>query len=463
MTTFCMRRLASPLVVLLVVAAVVAPTPGSDDASAQTPPNPVRRVKVTLDIVYPIVGATVNINGFGSCRDNCTREHHGVDILTYRWKGLPVVAAHDGTVSLIKDDGEWCNVHITGDDGWSTRYVHLNTDTPGTDDNDYPCLPDGIEVGSRVRAGQLIGWIGDSGNAEHTQPHLHFEIRMPSGLPVDPLASLKAARHIELRQVGGEDLAATAAEIALNAYPEGAPTVTLMSTSEYLVLAQDSPELLRFSGPVLLSEWEIIPEATRAAIEQLSPSRIEVLGDLWTPDVLDQLRVSNELIERTLAESRVVEALDTRGRTVEELALPGEEETPEAFGDAIGTGGAIQDPAVEAPAPFAIVLLGDQDELSDEEKQVFDVLTTRAATLAMDFVDPDGTLGNAAFQGIGRSGSRSTVYYVTGDEWVPYRAKERPEEPPGYGVLVLEPQTLRLETLVFLQSLADVEVMPLWR
>jgi Peptidase family M23 len=463
MTTFCMRRLASPLVVALVVAAVVAPIPGKNDADAQTPPNPVRRVKVTRDIVYPIVGASLPINGFGACRDNCTREHHGVDILTYKWKGQPVVAATDGVISLIRDDGEWCNIHITGDDGWSTRYVHLNTDTPGSDDNRYTCLPDGIEVGARVRAGQIIGWIGDSGNAEHTQPHLHFEIRMPSGLPVDPLASLKAARHIELRQVGSGDPAATAAEIALNAYPEGVPTVTLMSTSEYLTLLQGTPELLDFDGPLLLSEWEVVPEVTLAAIDQLSPSRIEVIGNLWMPEVLDQLRGSSELVER--AEVRVAEALDTTPRTVEELALPDEAATDTA-GDALGDALGATEPDVVAappPAPFSLVLLGDRDELSEEERLAFEVLAARVSTMTMDYVDPDGSMGNAAFEGIGRKGSRSTVYYATGDEWVAYRAKERPEVPPGYGVFVLEPSSASLETLVFLESLADVEVKPLWR
>jgi len=32
-----------------------------------------------------------------------------------------------------------------------------------------------------VQAGELIGWMGDSGNAESTSPHLHFELRDPAG------------------------------------------------------------------------------------------------------------------------------------------------------------------------------------------------------------------------------------------------------------------------------------------
>ena len=51
----------------------------------------------------------------------------------------------------------------------------------------------GITVGARVEAGQVIGYSGDSGNAEGNHPHLHFELRDPSDVPVDPYPSLLAA------------------------------------------------------------------------------------------------------------------------------------------------------------------------------------------------------------------------------------------------------------------------------
>ena len=61
----------------------------------------------------------------------------------------------------------------------------------------------GIERGTRVERGQLIGWVGDSGNAETTAPHLHFELKAPdpdsgygyySGVSVDSFASLEGGR-----------------------------------------------------------------------------------------------------------------------------------------------------------------------------------------------------------------------------------------------------------------------------
>ena len=59
--------------------ATVAPPP----QQPAVPKNQVRRVKVTRDIVFPVVGTNHYYAGFGACRDNCEREHHGIDIMTY--------------------------------------------------------------------------------------------------------------------------------------------------------------------------------------------------------------------------------------------------------------------------------------------------------------------------------------------------------------------------------------------
>jgi len=101
----------------------------------------------------------------------------------------------DGTVSRIAGDvGISGNrIHVRHDDGWSTLYIHLNNDTAGTDDGNGRGIRAGLEEGDRVDAGQVIGWTGDSGNAEETNHHLHFELRDPDGNPVDPEASLRAA------------------------------------------------------------------------------------------------------------------------------------------------------------------------------------------------------------------------------------------------------------------------------
>ncbi len=178
----------------------VVPSPQRLPAPSGPKPlfRPVKRYDVLKKLVFPVVGVAKFHSGFGACRDNCTREHHGIDITTYGWKGLPVVAAHDGTVTKVTyDEGNpGCSVRIRGKDRWETRYYHLNNDIPGTDDIGAPCPAAGIEVGSVVSAGQIIGYIGDSGNSEHTVPHLHFELRNRSGYPIDPYRSLKKADRV---------------------------------------------------------------------------------------------------------------------------------------------------------------------------------------------------------------------------------------------------------------------------
>jgi len=133
--------------------------------------------------------------------------HHAQDIMAP--KMTPVVAPRTGTVRYVNwssntsdpfpNPSRCCNLTIDHDDGWSTWFIHLNNDTPGTDDGLAWGIAPGIQPGVRVRAGQLIGWVGDSGNAENTSPHLHFELRDPEGIIVNPIAALDAAEWVDLR------------------------------------------------------------------------------------------------------------------------------------------------------------------------------------------------------------------------------------------------------------------------
>jgi murein DD-endopeptidase MepM/ murein hydrolase activator NlpD len=142
------------------------------------------------ELVFPVRGECSIVSRFGEARPG-NRRHMGIDIAA--GKMTPVVAAAPGAVEwLHSTPGEQCcAVALVHDNGWHTRYLHLNDDTPGTDDGRVVGIVKGLQVGDRVRAGQLIGWVGDSGNA--TAPHLHFELQQPDGTPVDPYQSLRAA------------------------------------------------------------------------------------------------------------------------------------------------------------------------------------------------------------------------------------------------------------------------------
>lgn len=137
-------------------------------------------------IAYPIQGSANILDTFGEARDGSRRTHEGVDMMAPR--RTPVLAAADGVVSWTHDEvgGRCCALEIRHDDGWRTRYIHLDNDTPGTDDGMGFGIAEGVVDGTRVKRGQLIGWVGDSGNAESCDPHLHFELRRPDHSPVDP-------------------------------------------------------------------------------------------------------------------------------------------------------------------------------------------------------------------------------------------------------------------------------------
>jgi murein DD-endopeptidase MepM/ murein hydrolase activator NlpD len=161
-------------------------------ASATRAPGAVERRQVVYPLVFPVVGENHFSRDFGDPRTD-GRPHEGIDILAE--KLTPVVAVADGKVGWMFDErgGDCCSLSIVHDDGWRSRYIHLNNDTPGTDDGKGFGLARGIRVGARVRAGQVIGFVGDSGNAEATAAHLHFELRRPDGTAVDAFTSLEAA------------------------------------------------------------------------------------------------------------------------------------------------------------------------------------------------------------------------------------------------------------------------------
>lgn len=139
-------------------------------------------------IVFPVDGSSSYSDTYGAPRDG-DRTHEGTDIMAP--KMTPVVAAASGTVGWVSD--QCCAMELMHDDGYRSRYIHLNNDTPGTDDGQGWGFAPGITSGVRVDAGQLIGYVGDSGNAELTSPHLHFELRYPSGEAFNSYPSLLAA------------------------------------------------------------------------------------------------------------------------------------------------------------------------------------------------------------------------------------------------------------------------------
>ena len=99
--------------------------------------------------------------------------HTGVDYAAPR--GAPVSATAPGRVAFVGRRGGYGRVvELSHGPGTMTRYAHLSA------------VPDGLSVGDRVGAGDLIGRVGATGTA--TGPNLHYEVRV-DGQPIDPLAA----------------------------------------------------------------------------------------------------------------------------------------------------------------------------------------------------------------------------------------------------------------------------------
>ena len=147
-------------------------------------------------IEFPVNGPNSFRNDYGEPRGAGTRTHKGNDIIAP--KMTPLVSTIDGKVLfIVSPQPSWgYEIMLVDSEGYQYDYLHVNNDTPGTDDGkggEVNAYAPGIASGVSVVKGQLIGWLGDSGNAEDTVPHVHFEIHDPSGAAFDPYPSLSVA------------------------------------------------------------------------------------------------------------------------------------------------------------------------------------------------------------------------------------------------------------------------------
>jgi hypothetical protein len=192
------------VLVALVLSSVVAVAPpvGTDRAAAET------AHRITLPIDPAHVDRVHWTDSWGAARSG-GRSHIGVDMMGP--KMVPLVAPNDSEVVWGRfDNGRGTIVRLRDTEGWEYQYIHLNNDTPGTDDGTASCVQalapklcetlDGNDLrrGVTFRAGELVGYLGDSGNAEWTGAHLHFEIYAPDGaggvVPVNPTPFVDEAR-----------------------------------------------------------------------------------------------------------------------------------------------------------------------------------------------------------------------------------------------------------------------------
>lgn len=167
------------------------------DESPEAPsndPDPTLEVNATnAFLIFPVAGRISYIDSWGAPRSG-GRTHKGTDI--FAEKGTPVVAVAPGVVisAAVSDGTAGVYVKVRHPDGAVSVYLHLNNDSPGTDDGQVVGIANGIAEGTFVPAGMILGYVGDSGNAESTDPHLHFEYRPDGKTAVNPFPSLQTVQ-----------------------------------------------------------------------------------------------------------------------------------------------------------------------------------------------------------------------------------------------------------------------------
>jgi hypothetical protein len=149
--------------------------------------------KAPAHIVFPVVGDVRYVDDFGAPRAGGA--HQGNDLVTA--KRSPAVAAEAGTVKYWTTSASaGCMLYLYGKSGTMYEYIHLNNDKTLRNDNRGKCVRGtayAVRNGAHVVAGQQIGYVGDSGDADGAHAHLHFEVHPNGGKATDPYPYLQSA------------------------------------------------------------------------------------------------------------------------------------------------------------------------------------------------------------------------------------------------------------------------------
>lgn len=147
--------------------------------SVSRSPVPVAVPPSALLRLFPVAGVHRFSDDWGAPR--AQGSHEGTDILAAR--GVPVVAVDDAVVDrLTRTESGLGGIYIwlRRADGTEYYYAHLDSIAPG------------LDAGSSVSAGDVIGANGNTGDARYGETHVHFEIHPRGRGPVNPFTHLVA-------------------------------------------------------------------------------------------------------------------------------------------------------------------------------------------------------------------------------------------------------------------------------
>jgi murein DD-endopeptidase MepM/ murein hydrolase activator NlpD len=166
---------------------VETPAPTSGHSGVIPTNAPESKELVERHLTVPVTGVDPDklVRSYHDSRSG-GREHEALDILAPR--GTPVVAVEDGTIAKLFNSKAGGITLYQFDPGKQYAYYYAHLDR----------YADGIKEGDSLRRGQVIGFVGTTGNAPKDTPHLHFAVfRLTAdkhwweGTPIDPYDILK--------------------------------------------------------------------------------------------------------------------------------------------------------------------------------------------------------------------------------------------------------------------------------
>ena len=168
-------------------AVVEAPAPTSGRTGIIPASAPEAKDLEARNLEIPVQGIEPDklVRSFHDVRSG-SREHEAIDILAPT--GTPVVAVEDGTIAKLFVSKAGGNTIYQFDPGRNYSYYYAHLDR----------YAEGLKEGATVRRGQVIGFVGISGNAPKNTPHLHFAVfrltpekQWWTGTPIDPYDILR--------------------------------------------------------------------------------------------------------------------------------------------------------------------------------------------------------------------------------------------------------------------------------
>jgi hypothetical protein len=222
-------------------------------------------------IIFPVLGTTTYADDFGDPRPGGT--HQGIDIVAP--KRSLALAAEAGKVEFwVSSANAGCMLYLHGASKTTYYYIHLNNDLTTRNDNRGKCVPGvayakGLKNGSKVAAGQPVGYVGDSGDANGAHAHLHFELHPGGKRAVDAYPWLQRGQHLLFwaprgtpftLQLGGNVASVLGDELLIRASTVGASPMRQRQSN------------LKRKLLVLVPETAIVQTVTKPGIEGMPTS-----------------------------------------------------------------------------------------------------------------------------------------------------------------------------------------------